>query len=284
VESHSCYDGLYVGLYQPGAGLSVTAVVLGGGRDDDPLAAAAGVAVKALVPLHGEPMAVHVLRALRSGGVERVVYVGPVTADFERLVDVNVPARGELLENLRAGLEAVPVESAPKESGGDAARVLVATADIPLLTPEAVRDVLARDSGVGLVYPVVPMTASERMFPGGKRTTARLREGRFTGGNLFLLEPRLVDAFLPRLQFILDNRKNVLRLAGMFGIGTILKLLLGTLSIPELEGAVSRILGVPARALVSTYAGIGFDVDKLEDLEVVLKHLEPVRQAPEGSL
>jgi hypothetical protein len=169
-----------------------------------------------------------------------------------------------MLQNLQAGLEEI----------GDAKRVLVSTADIPLLSAEAVRDVLKRDPGVGLVYPVVSMTASERMFPGGRRTSAKLKEGRFTGGNLFLLEPKLVNDFLPRLQFVLDNRKNVLRLAGMFGIGAILKLLFGTLQIAELERTVSRILGVPARALISEYAEIGFDVDKPEDLEVVLKKLD----------
>jgi hypothetical protein len=208
-------------------------------------------------------MAAHVLRALRAGGVNRIVYVGPVTPDLEPLVDTVIPARGEMLENLQAGLEGI----------GDAKRVLVATADIPLLSADAVRDVLTRDSGVGLVYPVVSMTASERMFPGGKRTAARVKEGRFTGGNLFLLEPRLVNDFLPRLRFILENRKNVLRLASMFGMGALVKLLLGVLSITELEGTVSRILGVPARALITEYAQIGFDVDKEKDLEVVLNRL-----------
>ena len=239
-------------------------MVLGGGRGDDPIAAQFGVPVKALVPIGNEPMAAHVLRALRVGGVTRIVYVGPVTPPLEALVDAVVPARGEMLQNLQAGLEKI----------GDARRVLVSTADIPLLSAEAVRDVLARDPGVGLVYPVVSMTSSESMFPGGRRTSAKLKEGRFTGGNLFLLEPKLVGDFLPRLQFVLDNRKNVLRLAGMFGVGAILKLLLGTLQIAELERTVSRILGVPARALISEYAEIGFDVDKPEDVEVVLRKLE----------
>jgi GTP:adenosylcobinamide-phosphate guanylyltransferase len=243
---------------------SVSAVVLGGGKSDDPLAAHYGVSVKALVPIRDDPMAAYVLRALRTGGISRIIYVGPVTPDLEPLVDTVVPARGELIANLQAGLDAM----------GDAKRVLVATADIPLLTAEAVRDVLTRDSGVGLAYPIVPMTASERMFPGGKRTAAKVKEGRFTGGNLFLLEPRLVNEFLPRLQYILDNRKNVVRLASMFGIGALVKLALGVLSITELEGTVSRILGVSAKALVTEYAQIGFDVDKLEDLEVVLKALE----------
>lgn len=244
--------------------LGVTAIVLGGGNSDDAVAARFGVAVKSLAIIAGQPMAAHVLRALRGAEVERIVYVGPVTPALEGLIDTHVAARGTMLENLQAGLAAI----------GDAGRVLVATADIPLLTSAAVRDVLNRDSGAGLVYPVIDMLDSQAMFPTGKRTSAKLKEGRFTGGNLFLLEPRLVNDFLPRLEFVLDNRKNVLRLAGMFGLGALVKLALGTLSIAELEGNVSRILGVPARALITKYAEIGFDVDKLEDIAIVLKKLE----------
>jgi MobA-like NTP transferase domain len=239
--------------------MTISAVVLGGGNQDDPLAQGAGVAVKSLITIAGQPMSTYVLNALRAGGVGKIVYVGQTTTALEPLIDVHIPAKGTLLENLQAGLQ--PLLHEP--------RVLIATADIPLLTPAAVQDVLYRDSGVGLVYPVVPKLAAETAFPGGKRTYARLREGTFTGGNLFLLEPRLIGQFLPRLEYILNNRKNVLRLAGMFGLGALVKLLLGQLTITELEQTVSRILGVPAVALISQFAEIGFDVDKPEDLALV---------------
>ncbi len=236
-----------------------TAIVLGGGQAGDQLAAQFNVAVKALLPLNGEPMAASVLRTLRAGGIQCIVYIGPTTPQLESLIDIALPAIGSMLENLRAGLAVV----------GNAPRVLVATADIPLLTIAALQDVLERDPGVGLVYPVVPKSAAERTFPGGKRTYARVAEGTFTGGNLFLLEPGLVAAFLPRLEFVLNNRKNVPRLASMFGFSALIKLALGTLTIGELERTVSNILKVPARALITEHAEIGFDVDKPEDLELV---------------
>jgi GTP:adenosylcobinamide-phosphate guanylyltransferase len=243
--------------------MTISAVVLGGGNASDPVARSAGVPVKSLIKIGGQPMAAHVLTALRAGGVGKIVYVGPTVPALEPLIDLQIPAQGKMLGNLQAGLAPLLLEP----------RVLIATADIPLLTPKAVQDILARDMGVGLVYPVVPKHAAEAQFPGGKRTYARLREGTFTGGNLFLLEPRLVEEFLPRLEYILDNRKNVLRLAGMFGLGALVKLLLGQLTISELEQTVSRILGVPAKALISEYAEIGFDVDKPEDLMLVRSKL-----------
>lgn len=210
-------------------------------------------------------MSAYVLRALReSGRVGRIVYVGPVAPALDGLFDLNVQDRGAMLENLELGLAALPATE----------RVLVSTADVPLLTPESVRDLLTRDPGAGLVYPIIPMSVSEARFPGGRRTAARVREGRFTGGNLFLLEPRLVKAFMPRLKQVIENRKNPLALAGLIGVPVLVKFLLGSLTIRELEARVTRILGVDARALISAHAEIGFDVDKPEDLEVAIRALD----------
>ncbi len=239
-------------------------VVLAGGKPGDALATAHNVPVKALIPIAGHAMSWYVLKALRSSGmVNRIVYVGPSSHELEELYDIHLPARGEMLENLETGLSALP----------QAKRVLVATADIPLLTPEAVRDVVTRDSGTGLVYPVISRAACERAFPGGKRTYAKLKTGKFTGGNLFLLEPSLIHNFMPKLKQVIANRKNPLAIAGLIGIDMLFKFPFGILTIAELERKISKILNVPASALITEFAEIGFDVDKPEDLELTLQKL-----------
>jgi molybdopterin-guanine dinucleotide biosynthesis protein A len=239
-------------------------VVLAGGKPGDPLATAHNVPVKALILINGHAMSWYVLKALRSSGmVKRIVYVGPSVHELESLYDIHLPTRGEMLENLEAGLAALPASN----------RVLVATADIPLLTPEAVQDVVSRDSGTGLVYPVISEAACERAFPGGRRTYAKLQNGKFTGGNLFLLEPGLIGAFMPKLKKVISNRKNPLAIAGMIGLDTLLKFPFGMLQISELEQKISKILGVPANALITEFAEVGFDVDKPEDLELTLQKL-----------
>ncbi|MBB6099388.1 CTP:molybdopterin cytidylyltransferase MocA [Deinobacterium chartae] len=234
-----------------------SAVVLGGGDPGDPFAAKHGVAVKALIELEGRPMARYVLEALRaSGRVRRIVYVGPVNAALSDLIDVNLPDAGSLLANLEQGVAALPQD----------ARALVVTADVPMLTPEQVRSVLDEAPRAGLVYPIVRRADCERTYPGVKRTYARLREGSFTGGNLFLLEPKLVGLFLPQLRRVLELRKHPVALAGLIGPGVLLRLLLGRLSLDQLEKRVSDILGVPARALITAHAAVGTDVDKDADL------------------
>lgn len=244
--------------------------MLGGGDPGDPFAAAHGVSVKALIPVGGVPMALHVLRALRaSGRVGRVAYVGPTTPDMDPLIDARITDHGTLLSNLEAGVEALRAAGlSPSE------RVLVVTADIPLVTPAQLAQVLdAAPPAAALVYPVVRRSDCERAFPNVKRTYARLREGTFTGGNVFLLDPSLIGQFLPRLRAVLAARKAPLKLAALIGPGILLRLLTRRLTVRELEQRVSALLGVPARALITGHAAIGTDVDKEADLMLAETHL-----------
>jgi len=236
------------------------AVVLGGGDPGDPLAVAHGASVKALIDVNGKPMGQYVLEALRaSGRVARVAYVGPLTEDMRALVDVEVPDAGSLLGNLEAGAAALGAQS----------RVLVVTADVPLMTGEMLRDVLDASPDAGLVYPVVRRDACEAAFPGVKRTYARLVDGTFTGGNVFLLDPALIPRFMPKLRQLLALRKRPVALARLIGFGVLVRLLTGRLRIEDLERRVSGMLGVSARALVTGHAPVGADVDKEEDLTLV---------------
>ncbi|WP_291431896.1 NTP transferase domain-containing protein [Deinococcus sp.] len=240
-----------------------SAVVLGGGDPGDPFAAAHGVKVKPLIPVAGEPMALHVLRALRgSGRVARVAYVGPITPPLETFVDARVTDHGTLLSNLEAGVEAL--RAAGLQPGE---RVLVVTADVPMLRPDEIRSVLdSAPLDAALVYPVVRREVCEAAYPGVKRTYARLKDGTFTGGNLFILDPALIGQFLPRLRGVLAARKAPLKLAGLIGPGVLLRLVTGRLTVAALEAKVSALLGVEARALITPHAAVGTDVDKDADL------------------
>lgn len=237
--------------------------MLGGGDPNDAFAAAHGAAVKALIPVAGEPMAWHVLAALHlSGRIGRVAYIGPTTPKMDGLIDLRVTDHGSLIANLEAGLLALEPHLQPGE------QVLVITADIPMLTPEQVRELLQEAPEAALLYPIVSQQACEAAYPGVQRTVAKLREGTFTGGNIFLCDPQLVRQFMPRLRDVLAARKQPLKLAAMIGPSVLVKLLAGNLSITELEQRVSRILGVSARAFITPHAAIGTDIDKDSDLEL----------------
>ncbi|MGC8876820.1 NTP transferase domain-containing protein [Thermus sp.] len=226
------------------------AIVLGGDREA--WAGKYGVRSKALVPYRGRPMAEWVLEALAGAGLS-AIYVGenPGLSPPPRLT---LPDQGSLLANLEAALAQVE------------GRVLVATADLPHLTPEAVSFVLERAPEAALVYPIVPKERVEARFPGNRRTYARLREGTFTGGNLLLLDKPLFFRALPLAKEVVALRKRPLALARRIGWDILLKLLLGRLSLGELEARARRLLGVEARALITPYPEVGVDVDREEDL------------------
>jgi len=71
----------------------------------------------------------------------------------------------------------------------DGEYLLFSAGDVPLISVESVAAIAQAglESGVDLIYPVIARESMERMFPGGKRTYAPLRDGRFTGGNVFFV-------------------------------------------------------------------------------------------------
>ena len=242
---------------------NVVAVVLGGGQDA--LAAHAGVASKALVPLHGKPLGLYVLEALRkSSYVSQIIYVGEPNPLFAPYVDHVVPPGKGMADSLRGGLEAARAVSTPE------GRLLAVSADLPWLTAEAVDHVLSAGADslneAALIYPVVSKGTAEAQFPGQKRTYARFKEGTFTGGNLIVLRPSMVPTLLPFVDRAYRARKNPLALAALIGPGILLKFVTGRLPLAVLERRVSTLLQGPVRAFPTPHAALGADVDKPEHL------------------
>jgi molybdopterin-guanine dinucleotide biosynthesis protein A len=240
----------------------VSAIVLAGGSDD--LSKQTGVASKALVPIHGKPMAYHVLRALKhSESVSFISYVGQADSSFTLLADALSPAGSSMAASLELGSRAALAKH-PQQP------LLILSADVPWLTPNAVDTLVQNSPDVDLVYPIIPKDISEKQFPGQKRTYVKISEGKFTGGNIIVISV----AMLPKLLHVLDqlyaSRKNPLGLARVFGVDIIFKLLLGIITIPELEARAKKILGADLRAWISEDASLGADVDKVSHLQGIV--------------
>lgn len=235
------------------------AVVLGGGNGDK-LARHAGVKAKALVPLEGKPMGAYVLEALSgSQWVNGTVYVGPF-AGLESSLNgaTTVPAGKRITDSLALGLGAA---LAQKPS-----QILVLTADVPWISAASLDDFITTAPKADLVYPAIPQHATEAQFAGQKRTYAKIKEGRFTGGNLILMTPVAVPSLLSFMEQLYRGRKNPFALAAVFGWSFVFKLLTGSATIAELEARASHLLGVTANAFISEDASLGADIDKPEHL------------------
>jgi GTP:adenosylcobinamide-phosphate guanylyltransferase len=241
------------------------AIILAGGESKQ-LSQYSPERYEALIKIAGKPMVTFVAHALRSSGqVDRIFVLGPA----EALKACELPENSVVLDGGRTIMETIQIGM---DALGHVRPVLVVTADIPLLTPEAVVDFLTQcvsAPSVDLYYPIVSKEVNERGYPGNKRTYVTLKEGIFTGGNIFLVNPAIVPRCLEVAEEIIAQRKNPLRLCKIVGWGFVVKFLLRRLSISEAEKQVSSLLGITGAVILSGYPEVGLDVDKPSDLELV---------------
>ncbi len=247
----------------------VDAVVLAGAANTGKLRGISDCTNEALIPIHGRPMVQYVVEALNGAAkVGRIVVVGPdeLRAALQGTGAVLVPSTNSITDNVKRGLEELDSER----------MALLVTSDIPLVTSEAVEDFINRCSELpgDLFYPIVSKEVNDVNYPGTARTYFRLREGTFTGGNLFLALPRVVLECQPMLERVFAMRKKPWQLSRLLGFSFILKFLLRRLAIHEIEERVRDIFSIKGVAVITPYPEIGIDVDKPSDLELVTSALK----------
>jgi molybdopterin-guanine dinucleotide biosynthesis protein A len=248
--------------------LMIDCVILAGGTNSE-LEKLEGISNKALIKIGDKEMVRYVLEAFRSvEKIERIVLAGPVE-QFESLKDDYslelVPEESSILENLAAATRYLKTKKP----------LLIATADIPLITTEGTGDFLQKcyPYDLDFYYPIVRKEVCENSFPGVKRTFVKLEEGSFTGGNIFLVNSTIIEPNLPFLKQFIDSRKKPLKMVSMLGAGFLLSGLAGRLSIAQLEKRFSGLFNLKAKAIISDYPELGFDVDKPGDLELMRKYI-----------
>lgn len=246
-------------------GSAVPAVILAGGKAKPDIVALTGVDNRALIPVRGRTMLDWVVEALReSENVEDITVVGdlPASPEYGSVAD-----QGDFVGNVFGGIHAA----------GDSEYVLVTTVDVPFITAEVVDDFVrnARRLGADIAYPIVQVEKCYERFPGVKRTAIGLKEGRFTGGNMMLMRPEFLLSHRERIASAYAARKSPLKLAMMFGMGTVARLVLSlagvksALNLPLLERAAGKVLGGTTRAYISPFPEIATDIDRPSDLEAV---------------
>jgi GTP:adenosylcobinamide-phosphate guanylyltransferase len=253
-----------------GVGNKIPAVVLAGAPADAEMAEKYSIRSRADLPLAGKKMIQHVMDALAaSPHVGDVCVVGDIQCGGASRI---IPPAGDLVENLIAGVKAL---------GEEAERVLVVTSDIPMLTSEAVEDFIARcaETEADFHYAIISKETAEKRFPGMKRTYAKLAEGTFTGGNIFLVSRGCILENAEPIRELMAARKSVLRLARIIGIRFLVRALVAQVLCPcalNLRGAektVGRVFRMRVKAVETPYAEIGADVDKLEHVDFAEKAL-----------
>lgn len=248
--------------------MTIAAIVLAGSRPGpDPLLSGSGVSTKALLPIAGQPMLVHVVRALRASP-----FVGPITILAQNsaelaaepglagLADLHFADSGQGISSSLAA--ALPEGDAP---------LLVTTADNVLLTPTMIAAFLngAQDSDVAVA--MVERAVLLARYPQSKRTWLKFRGGWWSGANLFRLRGRRV---LPLLDFwghIERDRKKGLKIIAAFGPWLLIGALLRLFTIHQGVARAGLRFGLKAKVVPMSEGEACIDADKPADVELIEK-------------
>lgn len=257
----------------------IDAVVTAGGvpGPDEPLYPLTQGRPKTLLPLAGRPMVQYVLDAL--GGAESIRRVTVVGLTAEETAPLRcakpwgqIPNQGGLIENLVAGARAslAAAQAAPPT------HILAVSGDVPLLQPLMLEWIIRAglETEHEVYYSLIPHAAMEQRFPGSRRTFFRLKEGRFTAGDVTLIKASVLGGYHPAWPKIVAARKSLIQQAALVGLDTLLLAALGGLSIAFGQRRIRERLGVNGRILINPYPEVGMDVDKPRQYAAVRQELE----------
>jgi GTP:adenosylcobinamide-phosphate guanylyltransferase len=240
----------------------VNAVVLAGGAPDAVSAGNANAPNKAFVEIGGVALVQRVIEALRSvPAIARIIAVAPL-AEHGRAALAGADERradgARMVQSLESGLAGEPPDDL----------VLVSASDLPLLNRAAIEEflALAQTRDLDLAYAIVSRTEHLAAYPAVPHTWAKMAEGRFCGGGLVALKPRV----LPALRGVLDDlgkaRKSPLRLAALFGWDVLPRFALGSLTVATAERRAAAILGAAAGAIRCSHPEVAVNVDRPSDV------------------
>ncbi len=248
-------------------------IILAGGKKGNLLEDGSLPVNEALIPIGNRVMVEYVVDALLgSRYIDRIIIAGPqekLKNFFQNNPRIKLVENGESpVQSLLKALDCL----SPQEYQQ---KVLVATGDIPLLTTEAVNSFLESCWGLegDLFYPIVKKETNENKYPGVQRTYVNLKEGIFTGGNMFLLRPEIMRKCSGFAEELVRLRKKPLSLASYIGWFFLLRYVMGRLSIKDAEDKARELFGIKGVGIISPFPEIGIDVDKTSDLELVQKIL-----------
>lgn len=250
-----------------------TALILAADRGmHDPLVDASGACCKAMVKIDGTPMLERVVKALMgSSRVDGIVISGSQ--------EQQLPGSEFLAGALESGaIRWIEPQESPSNSAYQAmkslpqnTRVLVTTADHPLLRADIVDEFLQRslaagtDLGVGLT----DYASIHARFPAAKKTVTRFRDGGYCGCNLFAFMTPASHRVAAAWRRVEQERKNPLRIISQLGWWSVLRYLLGWLTLNKALGELSQRLHVTIAPVHLPYPEAAIDVDSIADQRLV---------------
>lgn len=256
---------------------TVTAILLAGARPiADPLATAAGVPVKPLVPVAGEPMINRPARALLAHpAIARLVVL---TQNPEYFADN--PATAWLAQDPRVRFErggkGIASSLLDLMTRADLPfPLLMTTADHVLLDEAMLDQFVGEAAGADIGVALVERHILLARYPQSRRTWLKFRDGWWSGANIFWFGSDKARPVIALWQDVEQDRKKGWKILAAFGplalVGALLRIL-------TLRGGIARIgrrFGLTARLVAMDQAEACIDADKPDDIvliESILAH------------
>lgn len=249
------------------AAVRVDVVLPAGGRLKGRFADETGAEVKALIRFGGQTVLERTLSTLRATGrVERAVVIGPeeiAAHPASRTADAVLPERySSGPSNILRGIEWLR----ETDGGRYAERVLIVATDLPYLTPDSLTSFLdCCPPGMDICVPLVNRGEFEVRYPGTRNKYVRLRDGEWTMGCAFLVNPRAVAANRALMERVFSARKSQLGMARLLGPGIIARFLTRRLTVDHVANRCRQILGCTAGGITGSAPELAFDIDRPEE-------------------
>lgn len=220
-----------------------------------------GADIKALVRIGGATLLETLIGALRRvSQIERIIVVGPAAAQKATDADVwiNEQATGE--ENVFAALRSARSE-----------RAIFAASDLPFVSAASIEQLIAQvPASADAAYPIFTRAEFEEAFPGARSSFARLADGQWTGGSVFLLSP----AFALRNERVLRRafaaRKNLVALAALLGPGLALRYARNQLRVADIVARAQGLMRGSIVAVRGADPALAMDCDEAADFEYAM--------------
>lgn len=244
----------------------ITAVVLAGSRPgSDPLAAAFGTNLKALVPVGGKPMVRWPVEALLAS--PRFAEVRVLAQEPERIGEA-LPADPRLVveksdATIAATLERLCFDPAVHWP------LFVTTADHVLLDEGMIDEFCDLGEVADVAIAVVERGNLMKRLPKTRRTWVRFRGGAYSGANMFLLSGKKVLPALELWRSVEQDRKKGWALLWAFGPLNLLGAVLRLRTIHQTLDSIGRRIGATVEAVDLSDPLAAVDVDKLSDHDLV---------------
>jgi len=251
----------------------IDVIILAGDRGPgDPLARAASVRGKALVPVAGRSLLTRVLDVVSQWSrLGRLVVVAPDHADYRAAVSQAAIRPDQALAWVAPAASLSASVSAGLAATSSASRLLL-TADHALLDRlwlDALAEAAEQSPEATVMVGVTDWHAVMARFPGSRRTRYRFRDCSICGTNVFILRRQGVERLLTAWQGVEQQRKRPWRIVSLLGWRNLTAYLAGRLALNDAFAALSRRLDIEVAPIMLCDPLTAVDVDSLADLALV---------------